>query len=263
MTNESKALATRADIPAHLANLKPEGLEELAAYQQLQRLKVVQGMTDADLRREFPVGSLVLSPERTLVAKPRETAEATLLYFWPSWEKWADINDAEAGGRPLASSTDPASDVARKARDFDARKEAYPDNTDKRQWFHRHVESLNFALMIDTGPAAGAVAVLPYNRGSHKFGARLCGYLKRRAVPIYANRIELVTKELPSPVGKGTYEVVDWRGAENPFASADRLPLLKQTFDGFAKAHGSKTLAYAEEAAHGDEGEMGDDRDPT
>ncbi|HKX46184.1 MAG TPA: hypothetical protein VJP77_05740 [Planctomycetota bacterium] len=259
MTNERTDLATRADIPAYLAKTKAEGLDVLAEYQQLQRLKVVQGMTDADLRREFPVGSLVLSPERSLVAKPREAVEASLLYFWPSWEKWADMTDTEQGGRPLASSLDPTSDVARKAKDFERRKEAYADNTDKRQRFYRFVESLNFALMIDTGPAAGAVAVLPYNKGSHKFGARLCGYLKRRAVAVYANRIELVTKELPSPVGQGSYEVVDWRGAERPFAAEERLALLKATFDGFEKAHGARTLEYAQETPDDDDGAMGDD----
>lgn len=253
----SNAVAKPGERPAHLAKYATEGADLLAQYQQLQRLKVVQDQTDRELKKLFPAGSAILAPERSLVAHATNPFEAAVLFFWPSWERWADLDDKSHPPGPVESSLDPASEVARAARNPKTRLVPYPDNTEQRKWNWRNIESLNFAIRIETGPAAGAVAVVSFNKGSHGLGSGLCGYLKRRAdtqgVSIWANRLVFATHEVPGKT-KGTFWVPEWKPAEEPFCSAADADVLKATYDGLKKAHDGRTIGVASDVPADEDG---------
>jgi len=244
-TTESTAIVpqnTAVAVPDWLRNQKPEGIEAVGAYQNLARLKVVQAQSDEELQDELGLGSLVIVPDRVLVATFEQPVKATPIFFWPSWALWRDAND-QSGPPVVEETTDPSSKIALRAKSAQARVEPYPDNPGMKFTYR---EQLNFLFRIHEGEAAGMLAVHAFSSGGHAEGARLCGYLKRKAVPIYANVIELIAGKKTNKQKKSWYQL-DTRPAQNPFCSeADFEPMRALHLDAKA-AFDSQTFGLADE----------------
>lgn len=58
---------------------------------------------------------------------------------------------------------------------------------------YRYVECRDFFVRIETGPAAGQVALMSFSRGEAQVGAFLCMTLNQRNCSIYANRVQAAT----------------------------------------------------------------------
>lgn len=231
-----------ANAPSYLAALGQEGIDRTQNFGSTPRIKIMQGMSDADLRKSFPPGSCIIAPQNTLVAAFGETFDAVTAFFWPSWEKWRDLNDA-APMPILESSTDPDSEIARRAKNPGQREEVYPDDIGKKKpRLYRYVEALNFALYILTGPAAGSVAVASFARGGHRRGARLHDYLKRRDCPVWANRVALVVGEETNRDNQTWYQLRHEIAAQ-PFIGEDDVATMRKLFLDLKAAYDSRTLA--------------------
>jgi hypothetical protein len=190
-TTKKTELATTTDaplvIPDWMQTEEIVGVEQVGEHMTTPRLAIVQAMSEEDRKEAFGEGGVAIMPDGVKVADKGEEFVAIPLVFWPSWEVWSDINDTTA---PMIedSTQDPNSDIARRARTKEAREEMYGDGFKR-----RYVESLNFIMRIDSGPAAGELATLSFTVGEHYTGSKLCGMLKRRPCSIFANRISFTT----------------------------------------------------------------------
>jgi hypothetical protein len=216
--NNQKSVSVPApsQVPAYLADRPAEGIEHVGEYQQTPRVKVLQAQAMREKTRElqetFGPGAVIIMPDELLVAEFGRPWHVVPLFFWPSWARWSDLNDT-AGEGLILETQDPNHALARLARNPETREQPYEDNP---RFRYRNVENLNFACAIQDGPASGAIAVFTFTRGSHAVGRSLCGYLKRRGVAIYANRLRMETKHVPNVVGQMYYRI-EFRGADEPF----------------------------------------------
>lgn len=183
-----KSLALAGDVPDFLAGEKIEGKDQLGQYQQMQRVRTVQGLTKSDVKKNFGLfdGDVYLSPTGKLVARAGEPVVFTPLLFMPSFQKWGDRKDP-AGKFVLETTYDPQSELAALCKNPNTREVPYKENPELK---YRHVECRDFFVRIETGPAAGEVALLSFSRGEAGVGAFLCTTLNGRACSIYANRIQ-------------------------------------------------------------------------
>jgi hypothetical protein len=234
---EGGALAT---VPDFLADYGREGLDDVGEYKNTPRLKIVQAQSDPELQDEFEVGSLIIVPDRILLAKFDQQVPVVPVYFWPSWAKWRDANEPGANMAPVVEETqDRDHPVAVMARDPQRREEAYPDNP---KYTYRYQEQLNYAVWL----ADGTVAALTYSSGSHAIGRRLNGYLERRGCPIWANRL-LLEPGKKTNAKKQQYYVIEFApDTRQPFIPKDQVDAMRNLYQGFADAHRSGGLGLAD-----------------
>ncbi len=233
-----KATTTTTDLarPADSALVIPDwmqseaivGVEQVGEHMTTPRLVIVQAMSEEERKEAFGEGGVAIMPDGVKIADKGEEFVAIPLVFWPSWEIWSDINDATA---PMIedSTQDPNSDIARRARTKDAREEMYGDGFKR-----RFVESLNFIVLIDSGPAVGEVASLSFNVGEHYTGSKLCGMLKRRPCSIFANRIAFKTASRKR-------NNRSWYGFDFNNPETDPIIQDKEQYDKLASMHADLT----------------------
>jgi hypothetical protein len=154
------------------------------------------------------------------------------------------------------STQDPTSDIARRAKNKEAREEAYGDGFKR-----RYVESLNFIMQIDSGEASGELATVSFSVGEHYTGSKLCGMLKRRPCSIFANRIAFKTTSRKR-------NNRSWYGFDFNNPAEDPIVQDKETYDQLATVHedlsrmvdASKILVNRDDVADGTVAEVvGDD----
>jgi len=222
----------RAQPPAFLESYGAEGIEGTADYQQTPVLKTIQAQTGEELQDEFGVGSVGVGPDNVLVAETGEPFVASPVFWWPSWQTWADIDDGPNG--PIFETMNPNHPVAIKSKSKESRNEVYPDDPGK---FYTHAESLNFVLAITDGPAKGFIAVARFQRGGHGVGRRLCGFLARQGLAIFAHRLSFRTDRTKNSAGQTWYQL-DWKPADPPYiTSEEEAQFLKDLRDQIKRAH--------------------------
>lgn len=153
--------------------------DALNEYRVLTRVKVLQALSDTELKEEFGEGGVILSPGNALVAPKGEAFEFVPLFFFAEFCLWSDRDDP---GTPaiLERSFDPSSEICKKARDPNSRVEAYGDND---QFERRYVEHLNFAGVIyGEHPLANTPCVLSFSRGEFGQGSNFISAIKLRKV---------------------------------------------------------------------------------
>jgi len=189
MTND-KSLANTNDVqvPSFMvkASKDREGLEEAALYQAKPTLRIIQPQSGADRREEFGVGSVVVMPEGRVVS-PGPDAEFTgiPLFFNATFESHSDYND-QASPLVVASSSDPNSEIANRARIRGLRSEYYGPNNEYKM---AHVEVLNCIVLIEDGDAAGTIGLITFMKSDHAAGRKLASYLRSAPCDLYGNRV--------------------------------------------------------------------------
>lgn len=188
---QKKSLAMMAgDVPEFMRTEPREGLETIGKYQSTPRLGIVQGSSLPERKAEHGEGGVAIFPDGLHVAGQGEEFVVIPLIFWPTWEKWSDIND-QSQPMVLETTQDETSELARKAKNRLARVEKY--NVNGNDYKYKYVESLNFIAMIDSGPAKGELVTLSFHIGEHRVGMTLNGNIKRRQCSIFGNRFSLKT----------------------------------------------------------------------
>lgn len=178
-------------VPDFMKSQAVEGVELLAKYQATPRLGIVQGSSLPERKAEHGEGGVAVFPEGLHIAGQGEEFVAIPICFWVTWEKWSDIND-HSQPMVLETTQDETSEMARRAKDRVKRTEKYSVNgTDFK---YKYVESLNFIMVIDSGPAKGEIVVMSFHIGEHRVGLTLSGNIKRRACSIYGNRFSFKTQ---------------------------------------------------------------------
>lgn len=219
------AVVEEAQLPDYLRELPKDGVKQVTEYATVSRLKIIQAMSKDELKAQFAEGSAIISPDNIKVAPFGEKFLVVPIYFWPSWEQRRDVNDT-SGAMIVQQSYDPNSPLALKAKNVAERTEKYGDKFE-----YKFTESLNFLCEIQDGDAAGCETLITFNIGSYKAGARLCKYLQRRAIAIYANKLAFIVKKVPNPAGRGEYFTLDFEVPTNPFIAQKDVNRFKALFD--------------------------------
>lgn len=179
------------EMPAHLAKQDGEtrlGTAVASKYQTINRLTIVQSQAKKEKRDKFEIGTMALFPDEVEVCAPNEEVVVIPLLFYPTWEKWSDYNDNDS---PTVMETeyDEHSDIARRSKTKDTRTERYGDP--ENNWKYSYIESLNCAVVIDSGPAKGEIAILSLNKSQHYVGRKLARMVARTDADIFGRRIAL------------------------------------------------------------------------
>lgn len=199
-----------AGVPSYLAVANQEGfqdssLEAMKEYRVLPLLKIVQGMSGEELKKQFDQGDVILSPLNKLVAKYNKAESKSAIFqfvpvfFFVEFCKWADRND-KSSKMIVERSFDPTSEVAKRCHNENTRTEAYGEldpKTKLPKYNYRYVEHLNFpSMIVGTNELAGEMTVIGFSRGEFSVGKNFCTQLMMRKqlvngvsykVPMWAN----------------------------------------------------------------------------
>jgi len=226
---------TTEQIPAYLQG-QDDGREELASYSQLSFIKTVQDMSDPELKEEFSAGCAVLMPDRALIAEHEVEWSAVCVYFWPSYQKWRDVNDQSADGGPIVEqSIDPKSEAARKCA-IRGYSEPYPDGN----MAYRYDTSLNFLLFVES---LGQLAVLPFIRGGAQSGNSLRSFLQRRGGPIWSQRITFSVGTRMNRRRQQWYQIEHSAAA---FVKEEECEPFRKMYENAKQSHSQLLLGTAE-----------------
>lgn len=114
-------------------------------YVLIPSLKIIQGLSDAPLKKQFGEGAVIIRPgdKRVWVENENPYLFVALLFF-VEYAKWSDINDASQQ-MILERNFNPDSEIARRSRESKLRKEKYgPDG----KFEYRYIEHLRFPGII-------------------------------------------------------------------------------------------------------------------
>lgn len=199
MSNAIVTTQEQKPLPQHLikaAGEKPLGLDIVRQYVRPPRLKIVQPQSEAELKKEFPEGSVIMQPGKILVAEmpydeaTRRHGDAGMpfnfvpLFFYPEYFVFNPINLKQ-----LATirdrSTDPKSEIAGRARNPNMREMPCPEDAKE---VVRFVEVLTYIVHVTTVELLWGIPVsMTFMRGEHKTGTKFSGDIMLRKADIFAN----------------------------------------------------------------------------
>jgi len=168
-----------------------DGMEE---YRILPRFKVIQPTSDQTLKKTFGEGTAIIRPGDAVIWKDTDPPfKFVPQFFWVEFCKWADLRDKE--NRMIMETTyDPLSDIAKKAKDYEARHEVYPgmeSKPDKDQFKFRYVEHLRFCgIIYGDHEFAETQVVLSFERGEFNQGKNFISAIKMRKQKIVVDEVE-------------------------------------------------------------------------
>ena len=239
-TKKENELATQAaPAPAFLQKAAGEvamGVDSASKYQTINRIGIVQPQSGKERRDEFGVGSSVMFPDGVLVADKGEEFAVIPLLFYATWEQWSDYKDDDSP-TVIETSYDENSDLARRTKTKATRTEHYgdPDNGYK----YSYVESLNVAVIVDSGEAKGEIAILSFNKSQHFVGRKFATMIRRAKCDIFGRRVSLtITDETD---GKN-----DWHGyaLNNPSEEMGGVWITEDQYEPLKAMHEETQAAY-------------------
>ena len=185
------------------------GMDE---YRILPSLKIIQAMSDKELKKQYGEGSVLIMPGGAPVWREGEDPFLFVAhFFYAEFAKWSDINDQESP-MILQRSYDNAGDFAKRARNKELRFESYGDNN---QYQYRYVEHLRFpGVIYGDHPLAGTLATLSFQRGEFGQGKNFISAVKMRKHKINGGSavLPLWSQVWGFAVGERTWGGKNWLG---------------------------------------------------
>lgn len=187
---------TPANVPAFMQGTENLGTELLKQFVIPPRIKIVQKQSDDALLQLFGPGDVILSPMNALVSelprdpkgRPMDGATVSFLivpvFFYPEWVTWNPIQLKGKSPAVVYRTTDPSDPVALKSKNQDLRYEPIPGEPDA-TLRRRHVEHLNFVVILYKSDVTREPCVLSFSRGEHGSGTKFAGLVQMRKAPIY------------------------------------------------------------------------------
>jgi len=212
--SEEIVKVTGINLPAFMTDDGQAGVESLSEFITPPRIKIVQKQAMSELLAVFHPGDVILSPmNATVLEMPRDESgrpkegervafKLVPIFFYPEWVTW---NPIELKGKESAiryRTVDPTDPVVVKSRNAETRSEPHPDDPKLRI---RHVEHLNFVVMLYDSHLGPEPAILSFARGEHSAGTKFAALIKMRKAPIYGGIYEAVVVHRHGELG-------DWYG---------------------------------------------------
>ena len=223
---------------------KKTGLESVQEFVSPPRLKIVQKSADDTLKDKFSEGDIFVTPFMQAIYEPARDDKGriieediipfrfTPIFFFP---EWCCINPYALRAQLQfirERSTDPNSEVARKARNRATWSEPCPDDTAHDM---RYSEHLNFLVKLEEHPDPICVT---FARSEHSTGRKLCNLIKMRNAPIFGNVFQATLGHRSNALG-------DWWGldienpAEDPWVDQELYPVYKTAYEACKEQHES------------------------
>jgi len=175
------------ELPDFMKDEEILGTDALAEFVVPPRIKVVQKNSEDELLAYFKPGTVILTPANSVIAEyAKDDAETSSFNFVPLYfyVEWATQNPiALKGQEPMFRyrTTDPSDPIVAKARNKDLREEIIP-GTDYKM---RHVEIMNYIVMLVDHELEGTPASLSFSKGEWFAGSKFAGLIKMRKAPLF------------------------------------------------------------------------------
>lgn len=213
---------------------KDTSLDLMEEYKILPRIKVIQQMSNEDLKDQFGEGSLIITPGGVRLCKKKDEQFAFVpLFFFPEWCLWSDRRDK---GNPMIQERtfEKSHEIALRSADPERRFEIYQGGPDLQPFKKRYVAHLNFVGMIyGDHPASGATCTLSFSRGEYGKGKAFISAAKLRRIgtkqaPLWS-QVWLLSSNLRERGDKKWYGI-DYSCPQDPL-------VLKEEMEGFFGMH--------------------------
>jgi len=248
----TKVTGTNPGFLSKYAGKQDDSLESMKSLVMLPRLKIIQGQTDADLKKKFGEGSVIVRPGDALVWQEGDAPFLLVpLFFHREWMKWADNKDKDQliVEGPVYDETHP---IALKSKTADTRTEVYPGDAgkpDRERKYYSYVEHLCWTCVIyGDHPLAGTEVVLGMERGEFYNGRQLINSISMRRhtirTPNPNNPEELVEERVKVPLWAqvwafqptirkgdlGNWYGLDFQAADNPVIDEKDAELFQSRY---------------------------------
>jgi hypothetical protein len=157
------------------------GMSGAERYASIPRIKLLQAMSDADLKREHGEGAVLLAPDNLLVAegpnKDRRTGEPFVvipLAFATTYERRA-VHGGDSPLFVLEATRDDRSPLAMECRNPDSREVMGADG----KVIEKKYEVLNVVCLIDSGQQAGQFGVMSFASSGMRDGRKFADRVSR------------------------------------------------------------------------------------
>ena len=225
MKNNLPAQVGDTSYLVNYADHAKQALQDLSAHRTVQRLRIIQAMTDNDLKQKFGEGSVVLQPGEIYIHKAETHPFLVVpIYLFSEFMTQSDVSSQAAFIQ--ARSLDPQGMIAQKSRSPELREEMTPTGK------VYHVESINVACIVlgneqmEPAPVAMSFAKGDFGTGRNFASAMALQRIGGNAIPNWAQIWAISTKhrtkaqhswwgyqyELASPEKHGCGPVIppDW-----------------------------------------------------
>lgn len=250
--------------PEFMADEEVTGLELLKQFIVPPFVKIIQKSADEELLKSFSAGDVILSPVNAVIAElPRDNRGKIIegsrtsfqvipILFYPEYLTWNPIE--LKGVEPAISyrTLDQNDPIVAKSRNPQLRKEPHPTNATLNI---RHVEHLNFIVILHNHPLGVEPAILSFSRGEWKTGSKFANLIKMRKAPIYGCVFDAV-------VGLRHGQFGDWYGVDmcnpeegSPWVEKDQYETLKEIHKEFSDYHKERRLQASYETPTADQDE--------
>lgn len=247
---KTQTIQTRTEaplaMPSYAGKVQGKASSAAADNQPKPRIKLIQGSSKIELKKQFGEGAVVLSPDNTLLGKAEDPFVAVPLFLYETYELHADINDKTTAMVVLESTTDPRSNLARQclAVTPEARTRKYGDGFTAKA---NHV--LNAVLMLDDGQFG--VASWKIKGGGSRSGKKFAGIIARReqsGVWCYMNRLAFKSAPVEAN-GYSWWTLTADNPESNPFIPEADIEKYKAMHDQLERMHSAGGIAVQAETA--------------
>jgi len=226
-------------VPDFMIEETVTGLEVLKEFVIPPFIKVIQKSASDELLQTFSPGDVILSPANALIAemprnekgRPIEGAKGIFqivpLFFYPEWITWNPIQLKGTEPSIVYRTIDPNDPVVAKSRSAKLRSEQHPTQP---EYTIRHVEHLNFIVLLHNHELGSEPAVLSFSRGEWRSGTKFAALIRMRKAPIYGCIFEANVSIRHNPKG-------DWYGCDMTNPSEGSAWVGKDGFDELKELH--------------------------
>lgn len=256
ITKVNPNLPTTVAVPDFMADEEITGLDALKQFVVPPFIKIIQKQASDELLQSFGAGDVILSPANAMIVEmPRDSKGRWLedsrcsfkivpVLCYPEWLTWNPIELKGTEQSIRYRTTDPNDPIVSKARAPALRSEPHPTRS---ELTIRHVEHINFLVILYDHPLGMEPAILSFSRAEWKSGSKFAALVKMRKAPIYGGIYEAVVTHRKNDKG-------DWFGFNmcnpedgNPWVKKEEYEAFKTIHEEFAKLHAESKLQAAYE----------------
>lgn len=233
---------TQVTVPDFMKDSVDHSAGAMTEFIRPNRIRCLQSLSDLVKERHYHAGDIIALPLKQMIAPvklneqgaPTKTGEPfhiVPIYFYPEYITWNPRGSKKA---IRERTTDPNSEIAKKARNPETREETIDSEKVK------HQEHLNFIVMVIDAPGFENMAMsLSYSKSEWLTGSNLCTLIRSRQAPSYGCIFKAQANMRTNSEG-------EWYGIDvsNPDSNQSAFVENKEQFEAYEKLHDQFHKAY-------------------